>query len=150
MPTSTVTKQWNGKDVKIKGKKITGKTMFEVGLIVEAQAKALCPVAWGYLRASITTQAIDKGTQPDRPQPSFELMKHPTGQPYSGPMTIAKPMSEWEVLVGTPLFYAPYPEFGTIQSDAQPFLRPALDLAKGRTLTIFEKNGRFEFREYLQ
>ena len=119
-------------------------------LAISAQAKALAPVAMGYLRASITTQSLARGTEPDAPQPSFEAMKNFTGSIYSGPMKIAPPADDQEVLVGTPVFYAPYVEFGTRYADAQPFLRPALDLARGRTLTVLENNGRFEFAEYLQ
>ena len=146
MATSTVKQQWNGKDVKIKGKKVINKTAFEIGLVVEAQAKELTRVNFGHLRASITTQSSSNGTRPETPV----ARPGATGTPYSGPMEIAKPVSEDEVLVGTPLFYAPYVEYGTVKSTARPFLRPALDLAKGRALTIFEKNGHFEFREYLQ
>ena len=136
MATATIESQWNGKEVKIRGNRVVGKSAFEIGLIVEAQAKALCPVDKGLLRGSITTQSQDKGSFPEAPA--------------SGSDVIAGPQDDQEVLVGTAVFYAPYVEFGTIRSNAQPFLRPALDLAKGRTLTVMEQNGRFEFAEYLQ
>ena len=54
------------------------------------------------------------------------------------------------VLVGTPVFYGPYMEFGTVKTDAQPFLRPALALAKGQTGTIIMKNGKLVFKDYLK
>ena len=154
---TTVQEQWRGKEVKVKGQKVVGKTAFEIGLVVEGQAKLLAPVSWGYLAASITTQSMTTGTEPSAPQPSWEMMAAPKGSPYSGPMKISAPTAEssssWPkvlVLVGTPVFYGPYVEFGTVRSDAQPFLRPALDLAKGRQLTILMHNGRLHFKEYLK
>ena len=65
-------------------------------------------------------------------------------------MKIKAPTDEDEVLVGTPVDYGPYVEFGTVRSNAQPFLRPALDLAQGKTLTVMEKHGRQEFKEYAE
>ena len=150
MATATIESQWNGKEVKIRGNRVVGKSAFEIGLIVEAQAKALCPVDLGYLRSSITTQSFTQGSAIEF-VPSGEMTQ---AQYYKtvpeGFKPIAKPTDENEVLVGTAVFYAPYVEFGTIRSNAQPFLRPALDLVKGRTLTVLEQNGRFEFAEYLQ
>ena len=139
MIKTTVASQWNGNDVKIRGRRVTGKTAFEVGLVVEGQAKLLAPVDTGRLAASITTQASDSGTIP-------------TGEGAVSTDVIARPSASnrIEVFVGTPVFYGPYVEFGTIRSNAQPFLRPALDLAKGNTLTIFMNNGRYEFRDYLR
>jgi len=128
---------WRGQEVKVRAKVATGRTMWEVGLIVEGQAKLLCAIDTGRLAASITTQANDRGTVP-------------TGPGARPDDVIQKPSSDREVLIGTPVEYGPYIEFGTVRNRAQPFLRPALDLAKGRTLTILEKNGRLEFKEYLQ
>jgi len=147
---TTVDTEWNGDKVIIQGKKVTGKTSFEIGLVVMGQAKLLCPVNWGYLAASITVQSIDDGTQPTAPQPSWDAMTRNVGEPYSGPMTIAKPIDPNEVLVGTPVEYGPWQEFGTAYTDAQPFLRPAFELAKGNKLTILNKNGKYYFAEYLQ
>ena len=136
--------KWNGPDVKLRGKRVVGKTNYEVGLIVERQAKELCPVGeypgtgrvGGRLKGSITTQAAAQGTQPKAPATSQDK--------------IASPNDELEVLVGTAVDYGPYVEFGTRNMDSQPFLRPALDLAQGRTLTIARKNGRWEFKDYLE
>ena len=144
----TVDSQWNGQDVKIRGHRVTGKTAFEIGLVVEGTAKLLAPVDTGRLAASITTQAQDRGTAP-----SGEGIKTRSGEPATviSSDVIARPSGGRfiEVFVGTPVFYAPYVEFGTVRSNAQPFLRPALDLAKGKTLTIGMTNGRYEFRDYL-
>lgn len=127
--------QWNGPDVKIRGKRVVGKTAYEVGLAVEGIAKDLCQRMTGRLAGSVTTQSASQGTQPEAPATSQDK--------------IASPNDELEVLVGTAVEYGPYVEFGTRRSDAQPFLRPALDLAQGKTLTIARKNGRWEFKDYL-
>ena len=136
--TTTIASEWRGRDVKIKGNKVSGKSVFETGLIVEGQAKLLTPVDTGRLAASITTQTKSDGHTA------------PSGEGAVGTDVIAAPLIDNEAFVGTPVFYGPYQEFGTVRSAAQPFLRPALALASGRTLTIFENNGRLEFREYLR
>jgi very-short-patch-repair endonuclease len=41
-------------------------------------------------------------------------------------------------------------EYGTVKMDAQPFMRPAFDLAKGQTVTVLEKNGKMHLKEYLK
>lgn len=144
---STVEEEWRGKEVIIKGQKATRKSAFEIGLIVEGQAKLLCPVNWGYLAASITTQSRDKGTEPVWPN----LTKLPTGANVNpGNLKIAPPISDMEVLVGTPVFYGPYVEFGTNRSESQAFLRPSLVLARGGALTIQMYNGRLQFKEFLR
>lgn len=162
MIKTTIKKEWHGQEVKIQGKKVVGKTIYEVGLVVEGQAKLLCPKDWGYLAASITTQAWDgRGTEPED---STKYSRHvktnllkKTADYESAKvqyslwdMYIQAPKEDMEVYVGTPLEYGPYVEFGTIRSRAQPFLRPALDLAMGKTLTIFEQNGRMEFKDYIK
>jgi len=141
---------WNGKEIKIQGKKVVGKTAYEIGLVVEGQAKLLAPRDTGHLAASITTQAIDKGTELDNPN-SYMVENHSklwkTNDTWR---KIEKPTDSNEVLVGTALDYAPYIEFGTVKMNAQPFLRPALDLAKGKALTIVKRNVRFEFKDYIK
>lgn len=132
---STVSQQWHGEEVKIMGKKVVNKSSYEIGLVIEGQAKELCPVDTGRLAGSITTQSFTEGTSPKSPATSSDV--------------IQKPKDEMEVLVGTPVDYGPHIEFGTIRSDAQPFLRPALDLAKGKTVVIVERNAKFYFKEYL-
>jgi len=132
-----VSQIWRGEEVKIASRRVTEKTIWETGLIIEGQAKLLCAVDTGRLAASITTQTEDQGTMP-------------SGEGAVATDVISKPGREQEALVGTPVFYGPYIEFGTFTTRAQPFLRPALDLAKGRALTLAERNGRIEFKEYLQ
>ena len=135
MMTSTVSQQWHGEEVKIRGKKVVGLSAYEIGLVVEGQAKELAPVLTGRLAGSITTQAISKGTAAVAPAGASDV--------------IGKPTDDMEVFVGTAVEYGPHIEFGTIRSDAQPFLRPALDLAKGKTVAIVERNAKMHFKEYL-
>ena len=148
---TTISKQWNGKEVKIKGKKVVNKSSYEIGLVIEGQAKLLCAINWGYLAASITTQAFDKGTNPENPAMFQDIT------PYGAPpslsefdMQIESPNTDNLVLVGTPVFYGPYVEFGTVKNNAQPFLRPSMDLAMGKSLTIIESNGKMAFKGYLK
>ncbi len=129
---------WNGADVIIRGRRVVNKTAYETGLVVEGQAKELCKVRTGYLRGSINTQAAGRGTNPE---PGDDGRVAPK---------IAPPRDDQEVLVGTAVDYGPYIEFGTVNGDAQPFLRPALDLAQGKAVSIGVKNGRQEFGSYLK
>ncbi len=128
---------WKGQEVKIQGKKVAGRSIYEVGLIIEGQAKALAPVDTGRLAGSITTQQS-------------------TGSPHGleSPATAAdmpdKPQSENEVIVGTAVTYGIFREYGTRFSDATPFMRPAFDLAKGQSVTVLEKNGKMHLKEYLK
>ena len=124
------TLEWDGDVVKLRGKKVVNKSVYETGLIVEGQAKTLSPVDTGRLSASINTQSNKQGTGSADP--------------------ITKPTKDGVVLVGTPVSYAPYMEFGTVKTDSQAFLRPALALAKGQTLTIVKKNSKSIFKEYIK
>lgn len=153
---------WHGKEVKFRGREVTGKSIYEIGLVVEGQAKLLAAKRYGYLAASITTQAYGgKGTDPEDPNKysarvSTNILKGEAiyqrakkeYAPYE--MYIQSPKEEFEVFVGTPLEYGVYQEFGTSKMSAQPFLRPALALARGGTLTIVKQNGKFYFKEYLK
>ena len=146
--------KWDGDVVKLRGKKVINKSSFETGLIVEGQAKLLCPVAGGRLAASITTQSLTQ----------------------SSGAGISKPTKLGETHVGTNVEYAPHVEFGTVAhkisvkskkalsdgksvfgktvnhpgTQEQPFLRPALALAKGKVLTIVKKNSKYIFGDYLE
>ena len=135
--TPEIEKRWRGVEVKIRGKRVTEKTGWELGLIIEGRAKNMTPIDTGRLAASITTQARDRGTRP----------KGVGARSYD---VIQKPTDPMMTYVGTPVFYGPYQEFGSIRNAAQPFLRPALAITRGDTLTVFMKNGRLVFREYLR
>lgn len=52
------------------------------------------------------------------------------------------------VLVGTNVEYAPYVEYGSSRSVAQPYLRPAVDIVSGRAVRIVQEAGRGEFVGY--
>jgi len=140
--------KWYGNRAILQGKKATGKSAFEIGLIVEGQAKLLAPVNYGYLAASITTQAHDIGTAPDEPKKGGTPLGPDPGRPSR--MEIDRPSNPNVVLVGTPVDYAPWQEFGTGRMEAQPFLRPALALARGQKLTILGKNGKFYLKEFMR
>ncbi len=128
---------WRGEEVKIKGNKVVNKSAFEIGLVVEGQAKLLTPIKTGRLAASITTQARLMGTQPK-------------GKGAVPTDLIGSPNSDMMIYVGTPVEYGPYIEFGTNGSESQAFLRPALALAKGQTLTVLLDNGRAQFKEFIR
>jgi hypothetical protein len=148
MIKSTISAEWHGGEVKIQGRKVVNKSAYEMGLVVEGQAKELCPVNYGYLAASITTQSLTEGTEPSTPSPSANPIGPDSGKPAE--MKIAKPTDEGEVLVGTPVEYAAHMEFGTIKTDAQPYLRPALALAQGKVIMIVERNAKLHMQPYLQ
>jgi HK97 gp10 family phage protein len=134
---ANVTLSWNGREVKVQGRRARDKSSFEIGLVVEGQAKQLAPVDTGRLAGSITTQAADGQST------------SPTGDAGPGDV-INKPQAAGEVFVGTAVDYGPYIEFGTVRSNAQPFLRPALDLAQGKAVTIAERNGKLYLKEYIK
>lgn len=130
-------KVWKGEEVKLIGKQVIGKSGFEVGLIVEGYAKTLCPKDTGRLAASITTQSQTNST-------------FPKGRGAVATDLIKPPRSFYETYVGTPVEYGPYDEYGTVYMEPQPFLRPALAMARGETLTVFLLNGRAQFKEFLR
>jgi len=125
------------------------KSAYEIGLVVEGQAKLLAPKDSGYLAASITTQAGDgTGTEPGNPA-QYGSGRSSSGGFSGGEMMIQAPTNPDEVYVGTPLPYGPSQEFGTVRAFAQPFLRPALALAQGKSLTIVRVQAKYYFKEYL-
>jgi hypothetical protein len=124
---------WNGADVKIKGREVIGKTIYETGLIVQGQAVVLAPRKTGYLAGSIVTTSSSENTD-TRPADD--------GRKAKG---IDAPRIDNEVFVGTSVEYAMTQEFLH-----QPFLRPALDLAQGKVLDIGVKNSRQVFKDYLK
>lgn len=76
-----------------------------LGLIVQNEARKLCPVDTGRLRSSI---------------------QHQPGRDARGPY----------VDVGTNVEYAPFVEYGTSRTWAQPYMRPALLLASRRWVEL--------------
>jgi HK97 gp10 family phage protein len=140
---------WRGNEVKIQGKKVVGKSTYETGLIVEGQAKELAARKYGYMAASVNTQSKDAGTELESPS-KYGKETPPVGHDVNTFQKITKPNSDIDTLVGTHIDYSPYIEFGTVKMDAQPFLRPALDLAKGNVLNVVTENGKKYFGNYLR
>lgn len=128
---------WNGEEVKRRAIELAKKSSFELGLMVQAQAKLLVPRITGRLGASITTRS------------GFGQETKPSGKGAVSTDIIDKPSDPFETFVGTPVEYGPYKEYGTFRLDAKPFLRPALDMIRGRALTVVQVGARKEFGEYL-
>jgi phage protein, HK97 gp10 family len=124
------------------------KSIYEIGLIIEGQAKELAARRYGYLAASINVQFEGGGTELESPS-SYAKEKVPDKHDVRTFRKINKPGKEDVVLVGTALDYAPYQEFGTVKMNAQPFLRPAADLAQGKTLTIVKLNAKYYLGDYM-
>jgi hypothetical protein len=150
MSAKVITKSsWKGDIVKVKGHSCMIKSIYEIGLIVEGQAKELCARRYGYLAASINTQFEGGGTELESPS-SYAKETPPASHKVDTFRKIQKPSNDETVLVGTAVDYGPYLEFGTIRASAQPFLRPAADLARGQTLTVVKKNSKYEFQDYIK
>jgi hypothetical protein len=129
--------KWNGDEVMRRAEELAKFSAWEIGLVVQGYAKNLSPVDSGRLRASITTASSDG------------RRTKPSGKGAVDTDYISAPRDKGETFVGTPVEYGPYVEYGTRGTYAQPFLRPALDMAKGRALTIVQAGARKEFAEYL-
>ena len=107
-----------------------------IGIKCEGYAKLLCPVDTGRLRNSIThalagsAPAIDSYTNNSTHATTNATQRAGTaGKPvevktytYEG----SAPGGEEAVYVGTNVEYAPYVEYGTQRTTAQPFLKPAV------------------------
>jgi HK97 gp10 family phage protein len=88
--------------------KLVRKTAFAI----EGDAKTRAPVDTGALRASIYTVTSDGGSS-----------RVPQGVEAAGP--VERPSSPTEAVVAVGVNYAPYVEYGTRHTAAQPFLMPA-------------------------
>lgn len=93
--------------------------MIRGGLIIEGDAKRMCPVDTGRLRASISTNWDDSGfyRAPVEP-PAHEA--DGVSQPTRGEGDIAI------VRIGTNIEYGIYQELGTRRMQPHPFLYPAV------------------------
>ena len=149
MIRTEVLSEWNGKDVKKRAEKLADKSTWAIGMAVLSNAKLLCPVKYGYLAASLMVAAYNQTTQLGSPSEfGTETGPKPARfQPIVKPnLSFDKPS---EVFVGTAVEYGPYIEYGTVKSFAQPFLRPALDMAQGKALEIIRFNSKLVFAKYL-
>jgi hypothetical protein len=140
--------KWNGEIVKVLGKEVVNHSSYEIGLVVEGQAKELAARRYGYMAASINTQSKSQGDELE--SPGKYAKEIPTkNHNVKTFRKIMKPEDDGETLVGTAVDYAWYKEFGTIKMDADPFLRPSLELAKGKTLEIVKIDSKKYFLGYL-
>lgn len=151
MIRSEVLLTWNGDIVRQRAKNLAGKSAWTIGMAVLSDAKMLCAVNYGYLAASLMVADDERKTKLDSPA-SFASEVPPAGHSVSTFREIKAPTVEsdlvGEVFVGTAVDYGPYVEYGTIKTNAQPFLRPALDMARGKAPTIVEIEGKLAFGEY--
>ena len=140
---------WFGDEVKKRAEKLKKKSLYEIGLVVMGDAKQLSAVDYGYLAASIQTASPEKKTKLESPS-AYAENSPPAGHDVGSFKDIASPGDNDQVYVGSAVDYAPYVEYGTIKMCPQPFLRPALDMARGDVPKIVQKNGKNEFGEYLE
>ena len=89
-----------------------------IGQQAVGYAKLLAPVDTGLLRNSLTHAVSGKPTAITE----YKASKGDGNGTYSG----SAPDDEEAVYVGTNVEYAPYVEYGTRRSAAQPFLKPAV------------------------
>ncbi len=102
------------------------------GLIVEGQAKALCPVDSGRLRNSIS-YSID-----GKVEGLNKAGKRKKGKQEASSDDGVKPNPAKDtVVIGTNVEYGPHVELGTVKMEAQPYLNPALDRNKKNIAKIF-------------
>lgn len=153
---------WNGAEIKRRASNLMGKSAWTIGMAVMSDAKLLCPVDYGYLAASIMVASKDKTTELDAPTAKPDKFTKKGHRSFRNASLLLAPPSfkkiqppgsgdsNAQVFVGTAVEYGPYVEYGTKRSDAQPFLRPALDMARGKVLHIVEYEGRLAFKEYLK
>jgi|WetSurMetagenome_2_1015567.scaffolds.fasta_scaffold02423_11 hypothetical protein len=145
MAKSNLEIMWNGDDVQIKMRNTVKKSLLQTALALQAQAVALCQVDSGNLRGSImvklkTEDGIQKIDSPDVGRKTDDS-------------DLTEPQENETAHVGSACVYAAAQEFGLEEFGKpnyqfHPYLRPSYDLLSGESLTIFEKNGRVEFKKY--
>ena len=98
-------KKWDGSIVKILGKKVINKSIYEVGLIVEGNAKELAARKYGYLAASINTQFQGGGDELEDPS-KYAKEIPPANHDVNTFRKIQSPIQDEVVFVGTAVDYA--------------------------------------------
>lgn len=102
-----------------------------VGLEAEGDAKFLCAVDTGLLKNSITHGV------------SGEVINHnytdDAGEQSGSVSVVIGTTDDKEVYIGTNVEYAPYVEYGTSRTQAQPFLRRAFEDNKEKYGRIIAK-----------
>jgi HK97 gp10 family phage protein len=137
------------REVKILARKVVGKSAFEIALVIEGDAKLLCARRYGYLAASIHSRMKDQKTQLESPT-KYQREQPPEKHNVATFREIQGPTEENVALVGTAVDYGPHVEFGTKKMDAQPFLRPAGDMAFGKAPNIIREQSKYIFKDYVK
>jgi hypothetical protein len=136
---------WNGDDVMIKMKNTVKKSLLQTALALQGQAVALCQVDSGNLRGSIMVKL--------KTEDGVQRIDSPDVASKTDDSDLSEPDENETAFVGSACVYAAAQEFGLADYNKpnysfHPYLRPAFDLLSGESLTLFEKNGRVEFKEY--
>lgn len=97
----------------------TVKQLWKAAFLVERDAKILCPVDTGRLRASLTSH-VDEKNEVARVESTPDLI-------FSPKISVA----------GSPVYYAIFVELGTYKMTARPFLTPALEMNKPAIRRLF-------------
>jgi hypothetical protein len=167
--------KWNGEEVKILGHDTTMLSALAIGLVIQGEAVSECASDSARLRKSIVVQTTDNiyNSPEGAPVESGDVIEKPendldvkvgTNVDYSwhvefgtgkhmtddGAEDFVKNITEWCRKHGID---NPWPVIQHIRmhgTEAQPFMRPAFDLAKGKTLTILMENGKKIFKDYLK
>jgi hypothetical protein len=160
----TTKKSWKGDEVILAARNTTQKSNYEIGMMIEADAKMNCPSNDGILRGSITVSDIGHQVE-DFPKaeqdeafvgtvvdyaPDVEYGSGPHKTNVGSQQFIDK-MTTWCLRKG---IKNPWPiikhirKFGT---EPQPFMRPALDRMDGSVvIDVYLKNGKVEFKDYIK
>lgn len=98
------------------------KALVKMGIVISGMAIMRTPVDTGRLRGSITYA-------------THRTRNRPQGR-ARGDDGVSNPITKWELYVGSNVDYAEYLEYGTYKTPKQPFLRPALKMARSRIQRI--------------
>lgn len=96
---------------------------------VEAEAKSLAPVQYGFLRSAIYTETIDGSTYGSGIVGEGDLEPELNGDTEGGAVA-------W-VVAGAD--YSIYQELGTVHMSAQPFMTPAADHVRPSYVAAWDK-----------
>ena len=107
-------KEWNGEKHKKRTRDWAIDRLWKAGFMVERDAKQLCPVDTGRLRASIMT-SVDKDGLKAKIKAGGDVDESKVNT------------QRGQVLIGTPVKYAIFVEQGTHKMEAQPYMVPALE-----------------------
>lgn len=121
LKTSVKLLKWNGEEQKKRILTATEKGLVKCGHAVERDAKRMCAVDTGRLRASISIAWTGYGGDRAR-------ITNPVPETQKDDTVSVPDDKEFTVMVGTNVDYASYLEYGTYgMGGAQPFLFPAYE-----------------------